>query len=213
MNNTWFVTGIDTDVGKTICTGWLASLWIQKGHQTITQKLVQTGACGYSPDIAMHRKIMGMDFQEDDEGLTAPEIYSYPCSPHLASELDKRPLNLERILQANERLSSRYERVLLEGAGGIMVPLTQELLTIDLIAQKKWPVVFVTSGKLGCISHTLLSFEAMKNRSIELSHLIFNDWHPAQDPIIDEDAFKYIVNRAKEMWPTAQCLRCPKLTL
>lgn len=65
-----------------------------------------------------------------------PEIFSYPCSPHLASRIDGRPIDFDKIERATEELSRRYDVVLLEGAGGLMVPLTDELLTIDYIAQK-----------------------------------------------------------------------------
>lgn len=91
-----------------------------------------------------------------------PEIFSYPCSPHLASRIDGRPIDFDKIERATEELSRRYDVVLLEGAGGLMVPLTDELLTIDYIAQKEYPLLFVTSGKLGSINHTLLSLEAIK---------------------------------------------------
>ena len=81
-----------------------------------------------------------------------PEIFSYPCSPHLASRIDGRPIDFDKIERATEELSRRYDVVLLEGAGGLMVPLTDELLTIDYIAQKGYPLLFVTSGKLGSIN-------------------------------------------------------------
>lgn len=93
-----------------------------------------------------------------------PEIFSYPASPHLASQLDNRPIDFDKIKRATEELSERYDSVLLEGAGGLMVPLTTELLTIDYIVQEKYPLIFVTSGKLGSINHTLLSLEAIQTR-------------------------------------------------
>ena len=67
-----------------------------------------------------------------------PEIFSYPCSPHLAAEIDKRPIDFDKIERATQTLSERYDAVLLEGAGGLMVPLTRELLTIDYVAQKQY---------------------------------------------------------------------------
>lgn len=155
--NVYFVSGIDTDAGKSYATGFLAREWNKNGHRTITQKFIQTGNIGHSEDIDLHRQIMGIPFtKEDQEGLTMPEIFSYPASPHLASQLDNRPIDFDKIKRATEELSKRYDSVLLEGAGGLMVPLTTELLTIDYIAQEKYPLIFVTSGKLGSINHTLL---------------------------------------------------------
>lgn len=127
-------------------------------------KFIQTGNVGHSEDIDLHRHIMGIPFTEEDkEGLTMPEIFSYPASPHLASQLDNRPIDFGKIKRATEELSERYDYVLLEGAGGLMVPLTTELLTIDYIAQENYPLIFVTSGKLGSINHTLLSLEAIQS--------------------------------------------------
>ena len=79
MQNVCFVTGTDTDVGKTFATGWIARQWIEQGHRTITQKLVQTGSDHGSPDIDVHRRLMQMSFPEDEEGLTAPEVFPYTC--------------------------------------------------------------------------------------------------------------------------------------
>ena len=92
-----------------------------------------------------------------------------------------------------------------------MVPLTRSLLTIDLIAKQKWPLIFVTSGKLGSISQTLLALEAVKTRGIQLHTLIFNDWHNHPDDVIDRDTFGYFAEFLKNQWPEAALLRCPRL--
>ena len=153
--NVFFVSGIDTDTGKSYATGYLAKLWNGQGIRTITQKLIQTGNDGLSEDIELHRRIMGTGLlPEDTDGLTMPEIFSYPCSPHLAAEIDNRPVDFDKIERATRRLSETYDAVLLEGAGGLMVPLTRDLLIIDYIARRHYPLIFVTSGKLGSINHT-----------------------------------------------------------
>src|SRR5690606_14474160 len=116
----------------------------------ITQKLVQTGCVGASDDILLHRRIMGCGlFDEDRDGHTMPALYAYPASPHLAARLEGRSLDLEAIDRATAHLCERYETVLVEGAGGLMVPLTEQLLTIDYVARRGWPLLLVTSGRLG----------------------------------------------------------------
>ena len=156
-DNVYFVSGIDTNIGKSYATGYLARIWNGQSIRTITQKLIQTGNTGISEDIELHRRIMGCGLLEEDrEGLTMPEIYSYPCSPHLAAEIDRRPIDFDKIDRTTAVLSERYDAVLLEGAGGLMVPLTRELLTIDYIARKGYPLIYVTSGRLGSINHFLL---------------------------------------------------------
>ena len=211
MNGIYFVTGIDTNIGKSIATGWLAKQLFDCDRSVITQKLVQTGNNGYSEDIELHRKIMGIDFTEvDKKGLTAPVIFSYPASPHLASRIDNQNLDLEIISKATEKLASQYDIVLLEGAGGPMVPLTIDLLTIDYIAQRAYPVILVTSGRLGSINHTLLCFEALLQRGMELYKVIYN-MYPSTDKIIEDDTLQIIKLYMNKYFPSATLVEMPKI--
>ncbi len=212
--NVFFISGIDTDAGKSYATGFLARELNANGKRTITQKLIQTGNVGHSEDIDLHRKIMGIDFTEEDrEGLTMPEIFSYPASPHLASRLDNRPIDFDKIAEATRELSQRYEIVLLEGAGGLMVPLTEELLTIDYVAQKGYPLIFVTSGKLGSINHTLLSFEAIRSRGIELHTVMYNLYPTVEDKTIQEDTQAFIRKYMDQHFPQAEFVVVPEITI
>lgn len=204
-----FVSGIDTDAGKTVCTGWLARELLKAGRKVATMKLVQTGCRDFSPDIALHRRIMGVELPEDGEGVTAPELYSYPASPHLSSKIDGRPLDLERIKDCAKTLAERYEVVLVEGAGGLMVPLTPALLTIDFACSMHWPFVFVGNGKLGSINHALLSLEAIAARKAVLSAFLFNDFNPVPDTIIEEDSRAYLYAHVRSHFPQALWLECP----
>lgn len=211
MNGIYFVTGIDTNIGKSIATGWLAKQLFDCDRSVITQKLVQTGNNGYSEDIELHRKIMGINFTEvDKKGLTAPVIFSYPASPHLASRIDNQNLDLEIISKATEKLASQYDIVLLEGAGGPMVPLTTDLLTIDYIAQRAYPVILVTSGRLGSINHTLLCFEALLQRGMELYKVIYN-MYPSTDKIIEDDTLQIIKLYMNKYFPSATLVEMPKI--
>lgn len=211
--NIYFVTGIDTDAGKSYATGFIARRWNNEGHRTITQKLIQTGNTGYSEDIDLHRRIMGIDHTEEDEaGYTMPEIFTYPASPHLASRLDGRPVDFRKIEKATGILSGRYDRVLLEGAGGIMVPLTEDYLTIDYIREKDYPVIFVTSGKLGSINHTLLSLEAIRSRGIRLEMVAYNLYPVPEDQTVSRDTKKYIRRYFQRHFPQAGFMEIPALT-
>ena len=194
--NVYFVSGIDTNIGKSYATAYLAKTWNERGIRTITEKLIQTG---------------NTDMSEDKERLTMPEIFSYPCSPHLAAEIDKRPIDFDKIERATQTLSERYDVVLLEGAGGLMVPLTRELLTIDYVAQKQYPLVFVTSGRLGSINHTLLSLEAMTRRGIRLHTLAYNLFPEEDDEIIRRDTEEYMRDLLKREYPEAEFVVVPFL--
>lgn len=187
-----FVTGIDTDAGKSYATGWLANEIISTGRTATTMKFVQTGNKEFSEDIQVHRRIMGIKATPSDLlHLTAPEIFSYPCSPELAARLDGREINFAMIDEAADQLARNHDTVLIEGAGGLMVPLKGDFLTIDYIRDRKLPAVLVTNGKLGSISHTLLALNAMKHHDIELFAVIYNAYFD-YDKIIAEDTRKYI---------------------
>lgn len=212
--NVYFVSGIDTDAGKSYATGFLARELNKNGKRTITQKFIQTGNADYSEDIDLHRRIMGIPHTKDDcEQLTMPEIFSYPASPHLASRLDGRPIDFNKIEQATTELSRRYDIVLLEGAGGLMVPLTEDLLTIDYIARKQYPLIFVTSGKLGSINHTLLSFEAIRNRGIQLDTVMYNLYPTAEDKTIQEDTQLFIRNHMEKYFPDTRFFLVPEIKI
>ena len=205
---------IDTDAGKSYATAFLAQELKKSGKSVITQKFIQTGNVGYSEDIELHRKIMGTGLlKEDLEQLTFPEVFSYPASPLLASKIDNREINFEKIYSATKKLSDAYDIVLLEGAGGLMVPLTEDMLTIDYIVENDLPLVFVTSGKLGSVNHTLLSFEAIKSRGIKLHTVIYNLFPENGDKIILEDTKTYIKKYIEREFPDAAFIECPVIKL
>lgn len=207
----YFVSGIDTDAGKSYATGFLAREWNRGGVRTLTQKLVQTGNVDVSEDILLHRRMMGIPLQPEDEvRLTMPVVYPHPASPHLAAKLAGRPLNLDQITAATHALAARCDAVLLEGAGGLMVPLTEEVLTIDYVKSCGYPVILVTSGKLGSLNHTLLSLEAMKTRGLQLHAMVFNAF-PEGDPLIRRDAEVFFRRTLARDWPDATFVNLPIL--
>lgn len=209
-DNVYFISGIDTNIGKSYATGFIARTWNSEGRRTITQKLIQTGNTGMSEDIELHRRIMRCGLlPEDREGLTMPEIFSYPCSPHLAAEIDRRQIDFWKIQKATEELASRYDAVLLEGAGGLMVPLTRKLLTIDYIAWKRYPLIYVTSGRLGSINHFLLGLEAIRSRRIRLHTVAYNLFPREEDDRISRDTEGYIRDVLAREWPDTQFVTVP----
>ena len=190
--NVYFISGIDTSVGKTAATGAIAKALAQAGKRVITQKMIQTGCEQVSEDIEEHRRIQGIPFTEEDrEGWTCPYIFSYPCSPHMAAAKDGRTIDLQVITQATERLRERYEYVLLEGAGGLMVANDFQSLTIDYIRDQGYPLIVVTSGKLGSINHTLLSLFAAEQYGIPVKAIVYNQY-PHIDALIEANTLEYL---------------------
>lgn len=206
----YFITGIGTDVGKSWATGFLANKFIDEGKRVITQKFIQTGNVGRSEDIEVHRKIMGIPpTGEDLSQLTAPEIFSYPCSPDLASRIDGRDIDFRKIEAATAELERRYEVVLIEGAGGIMVPLRDDYLTIDYLQDKQIPTFVVINGQLGSINHTLLTLEAIRQRGISLAGVVYNHYFD-KDSTICNDTIAYIRRYMKKYFPNAPLIEMPQ---
>ncbi|MEA3469522.1 MAG: dethiobiotin synthase [Thermodesulfobacteriota bacterium] len=184
------ISGIDTDIGKTVATGLMARTLLSQGYSTITQKVVQTGCSGIADDIIYHRKLMGIELlPEDLNGLTCPYVFKKPCSPHLAAELEQETINPEEITRATKSLSARYDYVLLEGAGGLLVPLTREMTFIDYLQQQGYPLILVSSPRLGSINHTLSALELAQGRGIEVKGIVYN-CHVGCDDEIRRDSRK-----------------------
>lgn len=206
-----FISGIDTDAGKTYATAWLARRLAENGRRVITQKFIQTGNTGHSEDIDAHRMLTGTGpLPEDAMGLTAPVILSYPASAQLAARIDGRKIDLTVIDNARQELARRYDDVLIEGAGGLMVPITDSFMTIDYISSRQLPVALVTNSKLGSINHTLLSLEAIAARNIPLHYLLFNDHSYGSGPEIVDDTVGFLTRYLRRRFPLAQLLHVPE---
>ena len=136
-------------------------------------------------------------------------MFSYPASPHLAAKIDGRPIDFAHLIDCANILAESYDVVLVEGAGGLAVPLTENLLTVDFVCAQNWPFVFVTSGRLGSINHAVLSLEALQRRGAELSAVIFNQCNPMPDATIEEDTREYMKRYCFSRFPQALWLECP----
>lgn len=201
---TLFITGIDTDIGKTYATGILARYLLAYGKSVITQKLIQTGTTApIADDVMTHRTLMNMPLTDmDKDGTTCPLTFIKPASPHLSARLENRIINLDDITHATDKLHARFDIVLLEGAGGVLVPMTNDVLTLDYIAMQGYPVLVVTSARLGSINHTLLTLEAIQVRGVSLWGVVFNH-HFDTDPDISTDTQDYLKSYVAYHYPNA----------
>lgn len=210
MSEVYFVSGIDTDAGKTYVTGYLAKQLMNEGKSVATLKFIQTGCENFSEDIEKHREIMGVTLPEDEDGTTAPLIYSYPASAQLAAKIDGREIELDKVDKAVTRLLKNYDVVLIEGAGGLMVPITDDYFTIDYVAEREIPVILVTNGVLGSINHTVLSLEALKNRNIGVDAVVYNHYFD-KDKLISEDTRGFIGRYVAKEFPEAKIIDVPAM--
>ena len=216
-----FISGIDTDIGKTYATGMIAKALMQQGINVITQKLVQTGVAinpdngemNIADDIVTHRQLMEIALQPCDiDSTTCPYCYEKPASPHLAVKLANTVLDPETITKSTQQLQENYDVVLLEGAGGLLVPITEQLLTLDYIVTQGYPVILVTSGRLGSINHTLLSLEAIRARGLTMHSVIYNHIHDTADNTdteIANSSIDYLKNYLAQNYPNANWLQLP----
>ncbi len=201
MSKTVFISGIDTNIGKTIATGLLARELIKLGRSVITQKIVQTGCTEIAEDIVEHRRLMGIDLQAVDMDLTTcPFVFPLAASPHLAASDAKREIDLNVISKATQVLENKYDIVLLEGAGGLCVPINSRVTIIDYISERNYPLILLTSSRLGSINHTLLSLEVIFSRGIQLKGLIYNRY-PKENQLIVDDSKAFFEDYLQRHFP------------
>jgi len=195
----YFISGSDTGCGKTFVTGTLARRALEAGRSVTTQKFIQTGCRGISEDIVEHRRLMARPPDAlDEDGTTCPYVLEFPASPHLAAEMEGVAIDCGHIKRCTEILQSRFDTVFIEGAGGLMVPVTRDYLTIDYIVENQLPLIFVASAKLGSINHTLLSLEACRARGVRLAQFVFNRYPPGTPPEIAEESERFLVDFVRE---------------
>lgn len=156
-----FVTGTDTNVGKTVVSACLAVAW-----QAAYWKPVQTGLAEDPGDSATVTALAGLS---PERVLPPAYVFQAPLSPHAAAAAEGKTIAADTIVRP---ASSRF--LVVEGAGGVLVPLTPKTLMIDLMQRLALPVVLVTRSTLGTINHTLLSLEALRARRITVAGVVIN---------------------------------------
>jgi dethiobiotin synthetase len=172
-----FVTGTDTEIGKTLTTA------------AMLHALVATGvrACGMKP-VAAGAELRDGRLHNDDAdmlaaasnvsmlpSLTTPYMFKEPAAPHIAAALESKAIEIVPILAAYTELAAAADAVVVEGVGGFRVPLSDDFDTADLAQQLGLPVVLVVGLRLGCISHALLTAESIVARGLVLAGWVANE--------------------------------------
>lgn len=175
-----FITGTDTGVGKTMLTAGLAALLKSRGESFCVFKPIQTG----SPDATLPedpeqvKKLVGEEV-ETFVSYCFPE----PVAPYAADP--GRTIQPRKILQDFKNLQKQYKTVLVEGAGGIRVPVAKHFEMLDLARMLQLPVVVVARPNLGTMNHILLTVEALRSQRIEVSGVVISGWNQDDpDPAI-----------------------------
>ncbi len=171
-----FITGTDTGVGKThIATGIAAELKLF-GVGVGVMKPVETGCRMRSgrlvPEDAL--SLMKTAAVRDSLALVNPYRFRKPLAPSIAAGLEGKRVDPMKILNAFKTLSQRHDFMIVEGAGGIMVPLSEDYLYLDLAADLRLPVIIVARPSLGTINHTLLTISVLKKRRVPVTGVVIN---------------------------------------
>jgi dethiobiotin synthetase len=166
-----FVTGTDTGVGKTYVTALLLAELRRRGVRAAAFKPVACGAGGRE-DAEIFRKLMRNEVPLD---VINPVFLRHPLAPSVAAKLERRPVDLRKIIVTYRLLASAYPMVLVEGAGGLLVPVKNGYLMADLVRRLGLPLVVVARLGLGTINHSLLTVRQAQAMGLKVTGLVLND--------------------------------------
>lgn len=167
MRRAIFVTATDTDIGKTVIASAIALGIMGRGINCGVMKPVQCAG----NDASVLKTISQA---EDSLEVINPFFFRRPLSPHLAAGLEGQRISIRKIMRCYQMLIERHEFLVVEGAGGLLVPVSEKFLIADMIKELNLEIVIVAKAGLGTINHTLLTIEAAERRGIGVIGVIFN---------------------------------------
>jgi len=178
--NAWFVTGTDTEIGKSLCSAALLHAFAARGKQVAGMKPIAAGAVWagdhwHNDDVALITAASNVAVAPE---LVCPYLLHEPVAPHIAAAGEGITFDLDHIANSLATIRSQSEIAVVEGVGGFRVPLTETQDTADLAVQLGLPVILVVGMRLGCISHSLLTVEAIQARGLQLAGWIANQIDP-----------------------------------
>lgn len=194
MSKSIFITGTGTDIGKTYISALIMKKMINDNINACYFKPVLSGAEKinnklYAGDVEYVKKISGLN---EETGNIASFIYEYPASPHLSARLENNPFNMDIVLNDYNRLSKKYDYIVIEGAGGIFCPFTDNhkpVYTKEIINSLNTSCILVTNATLGVINNVMLSLYYMLDNKIDIKGIIFNGY---KGSLIEQDNIKFI---------------------
>lgn len=179
-----FITGTDTGVGKTIVTAAVATALNAQGINTGVMKPIATGDSDQTAALSDSDWLTSVTGVCDPPDLIAPYRFRTAAAPLISAARDGQAIEPARIIEAFQALSARHDCVVVEGIGGVLVPVAPALFVADLAKQMGLPVLVVARARLGSINHTLLTLECLRTRGVPILGLVFND--PAPPPSSDQ---------------------------
>lgn len=188
MSKGFFITGTDTGVGKTIIAGAIIRALNSLGTKACGMKPVESGCRSEGgvlvPDDGMFLKHIA--HMEEPLTLITPCRLASPLAPLPASEIDRIDVNITEIKKAFTELSGRYEAVVVEGVGGLLVPIRTDYYVIDLAREFGLPLIVVAKPGLGTINHLLLTVKYALKEGLEIAGVIINYSHRPENSLAEE---------------------------
>lgn len=178
MKQGFFVTGTDTEVGKTVISVGLIHALQQQGLKVAAMKPVASG-CQMTADGLRNDDALALQQAADitvDYQAINPYAFEPAIAPHIAAQQAGVSIDLTKLLQGYQQLKSMSDAVVVEGAGGWLVPLNANQSIADLAVKINLPVVLVVAIKLGCINHALLTVESIRATGLDLAGWVANDF-------------------------------------
>lgn len=173
----FFITGTDTEIGKTLVAGALIQKFREQGINALGFKPVAAGTYQDQQGNILNEDVETLRIAANlghDQKIPSPYVFEIPIAPHLAAEKLGIRLNLSIMLDAFEKVSSQTNCIIVEGAGGFLIPLNETENLSDLVQKLKLPVIMVVGMRLGCINHALLTYEAMTSRQLKVAGWVAN---------------------------------------
>jgi dethiobiotin synthetase len=178
MARGFFITGTDTEIGKTVVAAGLADGLTARGLDVGVMKPAQSGVSPVEGRPVGDTAILAASVPADDPAKHVnPYCFTRPLAPWTAAELEGKRIDLDRIAASFRLLERKHYCMVVEGVGGLLVPLTERETVADLAALLGLPLIVVTSPRLGTINHTLLTIETAESRGLKLAGLIYNRCH------------------------------------
>jgi dethiobiotin synthetase len=202
MTTAFFVTGTDTEVGKTHVACLLLKQYAAQGLKVIGMKPIAAGCELVNGEWVNEdvQQLMAASNVDVPLALVNPYCFNEPIAPHLAVEKAGVTIEIDAIVKAFKQLQTMADIVIVEGAGGFLVPLNESDDMADLAAALDIPIVLVVGLKLGCINHSLLTVEAIKARGLTLHGWVANHIDPEMD--MQQENIQTITNQLglEPMW-------------
>jgi dethiobiotin synthetase len=178
-----FVTGTDTGVGKTIVSGGICAFLRHAGLRVGVLKPTETGCL--QEDGTMHAQdaefLKTMAGTDDPVELIVPYQFREPLAPAVAAEREGAVVDVHHLLKVYTDIAQRHDFILVEGAGGLMVPLSDDYMVLDLVKDLQLPLLVVSRATLGTINHTLLTVRCAQASGIKVVGIVMNHTSPEQD--------------------------------